>query len=203
MPKRTIRIALTVAIAVAVAALAAVPAPAAPQAAEPSTRARVWELGGKLSLAAVAAANAMPKPTVDKVFADAQKLGASLGVDVPALPERKLDRAEAQADALGYLLRDAGSPVAGRLGTTYGPDHAALFEIAVKTNLLLMFYSPGDTQSTTIAELVRKRAPDARLPDALWRDLPAKIEARASYDVVKAAVQKLHGDVRRHLRTES
>jgi hypothetical protein len=198
MSKRTIRIALLLAIA----ALAALPAPAAPQAAEPSTRARVWELGGKLSLAAVAAANAMPKPTVDKVFESARELGASLGVDVPPLPERKLDRAEAQADALGYLLRDAGSPIAGRLGSTYGADHAALFEIAVKTNLLLMFYGPGENESKTIADLVRKRAVDARLPEALWRDLPAKIDARASYDVVKAAVQKLHGDVRRHLRAE-
>ena len=199
MSKRTVRIALLI----VVASLAALPAPAAPQAAESSTRSRVWELGGKLSLAAVAAANAMPRPTVDKVFASAKEIGASLGVDVPPLPERKLDRAEAQADALGYVLRDAGSPIASRLGSTYGADHAALFEIAVKTNLLLMFYAPGDAQSKTIADLVRKRAADARLPEELWRDLPARIDARASFDVVKAAVQKMHGDVRRHLRAES
>ena len=184
------------------AVLAALLLSAPCQAQTDSTRAKVWELGGKLSLAAVAAANAMPKPTVDKVFASAKDIGVSLGVDVPPLPERKLDRTEAQADALGYLLRDAGAPIAGRLGSAYGPDHAALFEIAVKTNLLLMFYAPGEKESQTIAALVRKRAADARLPEEVWRDLPARIDARASYDVVKAAVQKLHGDVRRYLRAE-
>jgi hypothetical protein len=167
----------------------------------PSTRARVWELGGKLSLAAIAAANNMPKPTVDKVYDSARELGASLGVEVPPLPERKLDRAEAQADALGYLLRDAGVPIAGRLGSAFGADHAALFEIAMKSNLLLLFYAPGEQQSLTIADLVRKRAPDARLPEALWRDVPSRVEGRARYEDVKAAVQKMQGDVRRHLRS--
>ena len=167
-----------------------------------STRARVWELGGKLSLAAVAAANNLPKPTVDKVFASAQEIAASLGVEVPPLPERKLDRAEARAATLAYLLRDVGAPVASRLSSTYGPDHAALFEVAVKSNLLLLLYGPGEPESKTIADLIRKRAPDARLPEALWSDLPAKIDARATYDDIKAAIQKMQGDVRHYLRAE-
>ena len=167
-----------------------------------STRERVWELGGRLSLAAIAAANGAPVAAVDKVYQSAKDLAAGLGVEVPPLPERVLDKSKANADALAYLLREAGASIAGKLGSTYGPDHSAIFEVAVKSNLLLLLYAPGEQEAITIADVIRKRAPDARLPEELWRDVVAKVEGRATFDVVKNAVTKMHGDVRRFLNAE-
>ena len=189
-------------VAVLVAAFAATAAAAPRQAPAPSTRERVWELGGKLSLAALGAANGAPAASVDRVFQSAKEIGASLGVDVPPLPERSLDKSKASADALGYLLRQAGAPIAEKLGSTYGADHSALFEVAIKSNLLLLLYSPGEQEGKTIADVIRKRAPDARLREELWRDVPAKIAAGASFDDVKNAVAKMQSDVRKFLAAE-
>lgn len=173
-----------------------------PPQATTSTRERVWELGGRLSLAAIAAANGAPAAAVNKVYQSAQELGTGLGVEVPPLPERVLDKAKSNADARAYLLRDAGATIAGKLGAAYGADHSALFEVAVKSNLLLLLYLPGDQDSMTIADVIKRRAADARLPEEVWRDLVAKIEGRATFDVVKDAVTKMHGDVRRLLGAE-
>jgi hypothetical protein len=167
-----------------------------------STRARVWDLGGKLSFAAIGAASGAPRASVDKVFESAKQLGASLGVDVPPIPELPLSKADANDKVLGYLLNDAGAPIAEKLGSTYGADHAALFEVAVKSNLLLLLYAPGEDIGPRIAEVLKRRAPDAKLPETLWRDVPAKIEAHAPYDDVKDAVVKMQGDVRQFLKTE-
>jgi hypothetical protein len=189
-------------LAAFVAALAATAVAAPAQAPAASTRARVWELGGKLSLAALGAANGAPAASVDRVFQSAKELAAGLGVDVPPLPERSLDKSKANADALGYLLKDAGAPIAEKLGSTYGADLSALFEVAVKSNLLLMLYSPGEQEGKTIADLIRRRAPDAKLPEELWRDVPTKIAAGAYFDDVKSAVAKMQSDVRKFLAAE-
>jgi hypothetical protein len=192
------RLPLAAAIVAALAAAAAAPA----QTPEPSTRERVWELGGKLSLAALGAANGAPAASVDRVFQSAKQIGTSLGIDVPALPERSLDKSKANADALHYLLREAGAPIAEKLGSTYGADHSALFEVAIKSNLLLLLYNPGEQEGKTIAEVIRKRAPDAKLPEGLWHDVPAKIDAGAPFDDVKSAVAKMQSDVRKSLAAE-
>ncbi len=190
-------------LAAALVLLLASTVSAAPTAqATTSTRERVWELGGRLSLAAIAAANGAPAAAVNKVYQSAQELGAGLGVEVPPLPERVLDKPKASADARAYLLRDAGAAIAGKLGAAYGADHSALFEVAVKSNLLLLLYLPGDQDSTTIADVIKRRSADARLPEEIWRDLVTKIEGRATFDVVKNAVTKMHGDVRRLLGAE-
>jgi len=196
---RNLRLSLVAAI---VAALAATAVAAPAQTPARSTRERVWELGGKLSLAALGAANGAPAASVDRVFQSAKEIATSLGVDLPPLPERSLDKAKAQADVLGYLLRDAGAPIAEKLGSTYGADHAALFEVAVKSNLLLLLYSPGEQEGKTIADVIRRRAPDAKLPEQLWRDVPAKVAAGAYFDDVKTAVAKMQSDVRKFLTAE-
>lgn len=168
-----------------------------------STRARSWELGGKLSLAAIALASPALPSTVQKVFAGARDIGSGLGVDVPALPERELDRSQTQGLVMKYLLADAGAPIAGHLGATYGGDHSALFEVSVKSTLLLLFYTPGGPEGAEVATVIRKRAVDARLPEGLWQPLVAKIEARATFDEVKVGITDLQNGVRRHLAEEA
>lgn len=169
--------------------------------AQPSTRARVWELGGKLSLAGLGIANNAPPDSVARVFESARQIGTSLGVDVPPLPERELDRAATQSKVEGYLLADAGARIANRLGGAYGADHAALFEVAVKSNLLLLLYTPGSPEGVDVATVLKKRGPDAGIPEALWQPLVAKIEARAPFDDVKEAVTALQSGMRKHLKT--
>src|SRR3954463_1001596 len=132
-----------------------------------STRARAWDLGAKLSFAAIGAYEGAPKASVDKVFASAAALGSGLGVTVPALPDLPLNRDQAKAQVIDYILKTAGAPIAESLGKSYGADHAALFEVSVKSSLLLLLYAPGEEIGNSVAGVLRKRAPDARIPDAL------------------------------------
>lgn len=199
------RAASSAAMLLACSLLLALPAAtqtASAQTGELSTRARVWELGGKLSFAALGKANGAPREAVEHVFASAQQLASQLGVDVPPLPDLPLNRSDANAVVLNYLLNDAGSPIAATLGRTYGADHAALFEVSVKSSLLLLLYSPGEQIGQQIAEVIRKRAPDAKLPEQLWHDVTARIDAQATYDQVKDAVATMQSDVRRYLKSK-
>lgn len=179
-----------------------IPVPAQPPQ-QPSTRARAWELGGKLSLAAIGLASSALPSTIQKVYGSAKDIGTGLGVDVPPLPERELDRSQTQGLVMKYLLADAGAPIAGKLGSTYGGDHSALFEVAVKSTLLLLIYSPGSPEAVEVSTVLKKRAFDARLPEGLWQPLAAKLDARASFDEVKTAVTDLHNAVRKHLAEEA
>jgi hypothetical protein len=167
-----------------------------------STRSRTWELGAKLSFAAIGSFEGAPKPAVDKVFQSAAALGQGLDVDVPALPDLPLNKEQAKSQLVDYILNKAGAPIAEKLGKTYGADHAALFEVAVKSNLLLLLYAPGESVGGSVAAVLKKRAPDARLPEQLWQNVVAKLDAHATYDDVKAAVVKMQGDVRAFLKAE-
>src|SRR6185369_7082953 len=98
-----------------------------------------------------------PKASVDKVFQNAAAIGTSLGVTVPPLPDLPLNREQAKAALVDYILTKAGAPIAEALGKSYGGDHSALFEVSVKSNLLLLLYAPGDAIGTSVATVLRKR----------------------------------------------
>ena len=157
-----------------------------------STQKLSWILGSKLSLAAVVHAEGMEKAVVDKQFMSAVNAAVPLDIKLPALPARKGDKIDDKASTLVYLLNTTGNPIGGILGRNYGADHAAIFEIALKSNILLMMYGPGESTSNTIANVIRTRRTTAGLPNGMTDPLLALIEQQATFDRVKAEVFKLH-----------
>ncbi len=162
------------------------------QANDESTQKLAWVAGSKLSLAAVVNAEGMEKAVVDRQFAAASSASTSLGIKLPALPARKGDKIDDRATALNYLLNMTGNPIGGILTRNYGQDHAAIFEIALKSNLLLMLYSPGESTSDTIANVIRTRRVTAGLPNGMTDPLINLIEQKATFDRVKTEVFNLH-----------
>lgn len=157
-----------------------------------STQKLAWVAGSKLSLAAIVNADGMEKAVVDRQFVAASNACTSLGIKLPALPERKGNKIEDNATALNYLLNMTGNPIGGILARNFGADHAAIFEIALKSNILLMLYSPGESTSNAIANMIRTRRATAGLPNGLTDPLIALIEQKATFDRVKTEVFKLH-----------
>lgn len=151
-----------------------------------------WELGSSLGLAGVVFADSSDKALIGRQFARASASASALGLKLPNLPAKTGNRVEDSASALAYLLGSTGNPIGKILQQKLGQEHAAIFEIALKSNILLMLYSPGEAEGNTIAGVIRKRQVTANLPEVMTRQLLALIDRRASYDEVKKEIFTVH-----------
>jgi hypothetical protein len=167
-----------------------------------NTRLAAWLLGSKLSLAALAHDRGVAADKIPTWFGEARAAAESLETSVPELPERSAtsDDAPASREVLGYLL-DQGKRVGPELATRFGADHAALFEVSLKSNLLLVLYKPGSSAVEHISAAIDGAAPRAALPPELWRPLLDTLANGAPAVDVRAAVRRLHTDAERHLAT--
>ena len=164
-----------------------------------STKKLAWDMGSKLSLAALGNGRGANASAVESVMGKAKDSAQQLGVEIPPLPDQTGDTTKDSAAALHYLLKTAGDPIASKLRSKYDDAHAALFEMALKSNVLMLLYSPGDSTSKTIAGVIKNRGTEAGLPESLWKPVVDKIEEQAPFDEVKAAVSQMHQDVLNHL----
>ena len=164
-----------------------------------STRRLAWDLGDDISLAALGNAEGAPKRNVDSLLAKAKVNGKRFGVVIPDLPVNTASKAKNRAEALFYLLRKVGNPMVGILKRDFDEEHALLFEVSLKSNILLLLYGPGGSETETIADVIKTRSARIGLPAHLTADLLKLIAARADYPKVKASIFKMHADVGRHL----
>jgi hypothetical protein len=141
------------------------------------------------------AANSIPT-WLDEVHSACKVLETS----VPELPEPAAanDQAPASRLVVDYLLNE-GQRLGRDFSKRYGPDQAALFEVALKSNFLLLLYSPGSNTSTSLSEAISRAAPKAKLPAELWQPVIDRINAKASPEDVQIAVRQMHADVARYL----
>ena len=118
-------------------------------------------------------------PAADKAFAEAEDLAKEFGVELPALPPLKGDRAADGAAALHYALDEAGKPLLAEISKKHGADAAALFEMAFKAETLQMLYigEPGDKIVEAVANNIKGNTARARLPAELSKPLLEKLAA--------------------------
>lgn len=151
-----------------------------------------WELGSTLSLAGAMHAQNIDKSLVERRFALAAAAASKAGIRLPALPARTGRKVDDSATVLNYLLNVTGSPIGNILAKNNGAENAAIFEIALKSNILLMLYSPGDSTSNAIAGVIRKRRSAAGLPSGMTDPLLQLLDTQAGYEQVKAELFRLH-----------
>ncbi len=166
----------------------------------PSTRRLAWLLGSKWSLAALAADRGAPRAEVDKWFNQSQALAHTLGLTLPALPDpdRYRDGTAAGHAALDYLFRQ-GQQVGRELLQQYGVGHAALLEMAVKSNMLLVLYEPGSSDASAVSSAIAAAGKRAGLPAKLCQPLLNDLANAASRADVDRAVFQLHAAVDQYL----
>jgi hypothetical protein len=180
----------------------AIDSPAPDAAAPPVTNAKLyaWLLGSRLSLAALANDRGSASENIQKWLAESKSVAASLETAVADLPEPGPSEGEGTASrrVLNYLVIQ-GQQIGRDLTNKHGPSHAALFEVALKSNLLLVLYVPRSSSTDAIATAINKAAPLAQLPADLWRPLLDMLANRADPVNVRRAVVNFHTDVERHL----
>ena len=101
------------------------------------------------------------------------------------------------ASAIHYLIKGDGWSTGKQLVSKYDVTHGVLFEVALKSNLLILLYQPGDDSGLGV--LIKSRCEQIKLPPHLWSDLVAKVGNKAAPDAVREAVFKMQKDVPRFL----
>jgi hypothetical protein len=165
-----------------------------------SSRRIAWLLGNKLSLSALANDRGGAEDETAKLFGQAQTLAEMLDVKVGDLPPiRTPAPAIANFDrALQYLFAQ-GQPIGRALAAKFGDDHAALFELAVKSNILLALYRPHASVAGALSSAIEQAGGRSGLPVKLWQPLMDAMANNAPVDDVRKAVYRMHADVDRFL----
>ena len=141
-------------------------------AATTNTRLTAWILGSRLSLAALAHDRGVAAKSVPIWLEEARAAAKTLGSSLSELPEPAPvgDTAPASRQVINYLLLN-GQSLGSELSQRRGPEESALFEIALKSNILLLLYNPSGTAGSSIAVAISRAAPQGKLPAELWRPL--------------------------------
>jgi hypothetical protein len=167
-------------------------------------RRAVWTLGSRLSLAALAHDRHMAANSIPTWLDEAHSACKVLGTTVPELPEPAAvgDASLASRQVIDYLLAQ-GQRIGRELAKRYGPEQAALFEVALKSNILLLLYSPGSDAANSISAAISRGAPQAKLPDVLWWPLIERISRNDSLEEIRSSVRQMHRDVDKYLAKDA
>jgi hypothetical protein len=168
-----------------------------------SSRRIAWLLGNKMSLSALANDRGGADEETAKLFGQAQTLAEMLEVKVGDLPPAKTPApASANFDrALQYLFAQ-GQPIGRALAAKYGDDHAALFELAVKSNILLALYRPHTSVVGALSSAIEQAGGRAGLPVQLWQPLMDALANNVPVDELRQTVYRMHSEVDHYLATQ-
>jgi hypothetical protein len=142
----------------------------------------------------------MAATSVNKWFDEAASAARLLGTTIPDLPESAaaFDGGQASQRVLDYLGIQYDR-IARDLSKNGNTENAALFEIALKSNILILLYSPGNSSAASVSAAISRAGQQAKLPAQLWQPLVDMLGKQTPVDDVRAAVRKMHKDVDEYL----
>lgn len=152
-----------------------------------------WAIGHNLSLAALLYAQGNAPQLVDQTLGKAKSAAAAIDVEIKPFPAPGKTKGETTAQMIQYLIKGDGWSTGQALATKYGPGFGVLFELAVKSNLAIILYQPGDDSG--IAGVVKARSEAIHLPPELWMPLVTAMNDKRAAEDVKQAVFKMHDAV--------
>ena len=164
-----------------------------PAAAADMSRIASWAIGHNLSLAALLYAQDAPQQNIDPPLAKAKKAAEAIKVAIKPFPPKGKTGAETKATMINYLIKGDGWSTGEAIFKKYGREHATLFEIAVKSDIGLVLYQPGDDHG--VANVIKKRAEEIKLPPELWTPVVAAMNDKRPQNEVQKAIAKMHEDV--------
>ena len=159
-----------------------------------------WTIGHNLSLAALLYAQDAPQPQIEKPLATAKKAAQAIKVPIKPFPPKGKTGTETKATMINYLIKGDGWSTGEVIFKKFGREHATLFEIAVKSNLGLVMYQPGDDHG--IANVLKKRAEEIKLPAELWTPVVAAMNDKRPQKEVQAAIAKMGEELHAKLKKE-
>ncbi len=146
-----------------------------------------WELGNNLSRAALLNATTDDAALTERTFALAKTNAKNLKIVLPELPARTGDKIKDNAAALYYLLNTTGMPIIKiQSEKNLGAKQSALFELAFKTNILLLF--PNGKEAQAIVDVINKRFETAGLTAYTFAELTRLVTGGATYEQIKKEI---------------
>jgi hypothetical protein len=155
-----------------------------------------WLLGDNLSLGALLYARGAEQKNIDSYIDQARAIAKNINLTVPDLPARGSDDATTMSTVVHYLIDGDGWHVGEQLAADFGDTAGLLFEVAVKSNLLILLYEPGDDSG--IGAIVKSRLTGV-LPPEYWQPLLDAIDAKKPAADVQAAVLDMHKTIANYL----
>ena len=188
-------------LAWALAALALVFAAGSVRAEESAVaKAAAWKIGDQLSLAGLLYSQGGEEENVKELLDSVKPLTDAMKIEVKPFPPRGETPVATYAAVIEYLIKGDGAEIGRKIGEQFGKNAGLLFEISVKSNLLILLYEPGDDQG--MGNLIQSRCNEVGLPNNLWLDVVNAVNGKASKDDVKNAVFKMHDDVATYLNQQ-
>lgn len=160
-----------------------------------TTQGGAWLLGDNLSIAALLYNQNASKDAVDRFLSKAKKIADIFGLTIKPFPAKGASSAASSADMIHYLISGDGAALGAALARKYDDSHGVLFEVAVKSNLLILLYAPGDSLGRSIADVIKSRLTAIHLPQKLWGNVVTLVNDKGRVDAVKEAVFKMHKDI--------
>jgi hypothetical protein len=159
--------------------------------------AAAWRLGDRLSLAAFLFARGGQDDAVERLLSSIKPIAETMGVTIAPFPTRAATSVDTYGEVIVYLVEGAGAETGRALAAKFGKDAGLLYDAAIKSNLLLLLYEPGDDHG--LGGVIRSRMSDARVPEQLWIGVVKAVDAKASQSELKDAVLKMHEAVASYL----
>lgn len=164
-------------------------------------KAAAWRLGDQLSLAALLYAQGGHADRVEQLLSATKTLAEAMQIEIKPFPPRAAISTETYADLIHYLIKGNGAETGREISEKFGNDTGRLYEVSIKSNLLLLLYEPGDDQG--IGAVIQSRMSEIGLPENLWIGVVNAVNSKASPSDVKDAVFKMHDDVAAYLREQA
>lgn len=154
-------------------------------------------LGDRLSLAALLYAQGGQDDQVERLLSSIKSLAEALEIAIAPFPPPRRHRCRNLRERDPLPQQGDGAEIGRALTRKFGNDAGLLYEVAIKSNLLLLLYEPGDDQG--IGGVIRSRMSEIGLPDTLWMGVVSAIDNKASQRELKEAIFKMHDEVASYL----
>jgi hypothetical protein len=157
-------------------------------------RRQIWQAVSQWSLAAAIYAKGLSASRYEPIVADADAAARQVGVGLPPLPTVS-DKAHREATVIEALRGELAATLVGRFTARFTPAEGGIAELAIRSRLLLLTYSPRGADDAHSTVSLRQAAEASELPAEVWTPLVELVENRAPYTEVRTAVFELDGRV--------
>ncbi|BBO30512.1 hypothetical protein [Lacipirellula parvula] len=169
------------------------PAPDSPAVA-PAERLAVWQAAQKWSFAAAMYAKQLPAERYEATLAEAAAAAVSVGVELPPLPKAG-DGASPEQAVVAALQGEPAAAVIASATERFGPAAGGLANVAIRSNLLLLSYSPRRGDAAIQAGDFTAAAEASALPAEAWQPLATLLDGGGEYVAVRSAIFAFHRQV--------
>jgi hypothetical protein len=152
-----------------------------------------WRTSSRWSLAAAIYAKGQPAESYRDLLDQATYAASLIDMQLPQFPTAALN--ELQKLVASYLLHEGSEQFADELRGEYPVEYASLAEFAIRSNALLLIYTPKSQQLDSVVESIRTSAINSGLPAEYWEKLIGMLDRREPFADVKGEILAMHASI--------